>query len=35
MAIVQTGKKAKETKRKTKSTIAKRGFGKMFFEGEQ
>jgi hypothetical protein len=35
MAVVQIGKKAEETRRETKSTIAKRVFGKMLFEGEQ
>jgi hypothetical protein len=35
MAVVHTGINAEETKRETKSTIAKRVFGKMLFEGEQ
>jgi len=34
MATVQTERNTEETRRKTKSTIAKRGFGKMYFEGE-
>ena len=35
MATVQTERNTKETRRETKIIVARRGFGKMLFEGEQ